>query len=104
MITKYVPELVTLIDGNKATKELVDIIYGCLLDLSQTRPDALTELVKKCRDDTYKLWGKTLGELAQVNLVKLTGESYNDYVPIILAMMDGQTENFKPVHPAPYKK
>lgn len=107
MTTSYVPKMVTLIDGSEATKTMIDIVYGCLLDISQTNQKALTKLVKKCRDDNYDFANdfddgkKCLGELVQINLVKLTGESYYEYVPIILTMMDGQTENFKPIHPAP---
>ena len=90
-----------MIDGSEATKTMVDIVFGCLHELSQTKKDALAELVKKCRDDSHKLWGLTLGHLSTINLVKTNGASYDYMIPIVLTMMDGQTKDFKPVHPAP---
>lgn len=101
MTTKHKPIMVELIDGSEASKTMVDIVFGCLHELSQTKQDALAELVKKCRDNNHKLWGPTLGQLVTINLVKTNGTSYDYMIPIVLTMMDGQTENFKPVHPAP---
>ncbi len=100
-MNNVVIETIKLIDGSEASKTMVDIVYGCLLDLSQTNQAALAALVKKCRDESRQLYQPILSELAQMNLVRLNGQSYDYIVPIVLTMTDGQTGNFKPVHPVP---
>jgi len=104
MESKVEDVMVDLDDDSQATKTMVDIVYGCCLDLSQKNPEALSALIKKSRDDHYNVIQPNLGELAQMNLIRLNGISHPHIVPIVVTMFQDQTENFKPVHPSPDKK
>lgn len=88
--------MITLSDGVSVTQTLADIVYGCLIDLADTNPEALTALVKKCQDNARKLFDPNLGVLVQINLATKAGEVREEISAIVKSMAEGQVSDFQP--------
>jgi len=83
-------ETVRLRNGAEEAKPLVAVIIMSLERLMNERPLALYDLVMKCRDRAYELFGTNGDYLKDLNLVDQDGSIHESIRNVVLSATDGE--------------
>lgn len=82
-------EIVTLNNGAKEAKSLVNIAMFSLGILMEKQPIAFYELVMKCRDDKHEFFWNTSKVLKDLQLVENDGGIHDSLRNIVLSAIKG---------------
>lgn len=80
---------VILKNGAEEAKGLVTVIMMSLRSLIESKPIVFYELVELCKDPTHELWGDSINDLKELNLIELSGTIHSSIKHVVLSATAG---------------
>lgn len=92
-------DMLKLKNGSEEFPALVKVTWMSMMDLLESHPIALVELVSLCRDRDHELFGNTAVELQGLALVDPGGSVHRSIRNIVLSAVEGEGLEMRLISP-----
>ena len=92
-------KVIKLKNGSEEALTLVTTISLSIRELLNNKPMALYDMVMKCRDDSYSIFGNNTNTLKNLALLGEDGKVHNSIKNIVLSSIEGEGLDMKFVYP-----